>query len=137
MSDFLTFTVIGVVLGSTYAIAASGLVLTYATSNVFNMAHGAVGMVMTFLYWELYVHRGWPQWLAIPFVLLIAAPLFGLLMERLVMRRLTSMDVTTSLVVTVGLLVALIGFAEQIWPPQGRTVDQFFVGHSVSLGWCA
>jgi branched-chain amino acid transport system permease protein len=134
VSDFLTFTVIGIVLGSTYAIAASGLVLTYATSNVFNMAHGAVGMVMTFLYWELYVHRGWPVWAAIPFVLLVAAPLFGLLMERLVMRRLTSADVTTSLVVTVGLLVALIGFAQQLWPPAGRTVDQFFVGHSVSFG---
>ncbi|MDX6198121.1 MAG: branched-chain amino acid transport system permease protein livM [Actinomycetota bacterium] len=134
MSDFLTFTVIGIVLGSTYAIAASGLVLTYATSNVFNMAHGAVGMVMTFLYWELYIHRGWPLWVAIPFVLFIAAPLFGLLMERLVMRRLTSADVTTSLVVTVGLLVALIGFAQQLWPPAGRTVDQFFVGHSVSFG---
>lgn len=134
MSDFLTFTVIGIVLGSTYAIAASGLVLTYATSNVFNMAHGAVGMVMTFLYWELYVHRGWPLWLAIPFVLFVAAPLFGLLMERLVMRRLTSADVTTSLVVTVGLLVALIGFAQQAWPPAGRSVDQFFVGHSVSFG---
>jgi branched-chain amino acid transport system permease protein len=134
VSDFLTFTVIGIVLGSTYAIAASGLVLTYATSNVFNMAHGAVGMVMTFLYWELYVHRGWPVWVAIPFVLFLAAPLFGLLMERLVMRRLTSADVTTSLVVTVGLLVALIAFAQQIWPPAGRTVDQFFVGHSVSFG---
>lgn len=134
MSDFLTFTVIGVVLGSTYAIAASGLVLTYATSNVFNMAHGAVGMVMTFLYWELYVDRGWPLWVAIPFVLLVAAPLFGLLMERLVMRRLTAADVTTSLVVTVGLLVALIGFAQQVWPPAGRTVDQFFVGKSVSFG---
>jgi branched-chain amino acid transport system permease protein len=134
LSDFLTFTVIGIVLGSTYAIAASGLVLTYATSNVFNMAHGAVGMVMTFLYWELYVHRGWPLWLALPAVLLVAAPLFGLAMERLVMRRLTTADVTTSLVVTVGLLVALIGFAEQQWPPAGRTVDQYFVGHSVSFG---
>ena len=45
MSEFLAFTVIGIVAGSTYAIAASGLVLTYATSNVFNIAHGAVGMV--------------------------------------------------------------------------------------------
>ena len=134
MDDFLTFTVIGIVLGSTYAIAASGLVLTYATSNVFNMAHGAVGMVMTFLYWELYVNQGWPVWLAMPAVLLVAAPLFGLLMERLVMRRLTTADVTTSLGVTVGLLVALIGFAQQTWPPAGRTVDQFFVGHSVSFG---
>ena len=134
MTDFLTFTVIGIVLGSTYAIAASGLVLTYATSNVFNMAHGAVGMVMTFLYWELYVHQHWPLWLALPVVLLIAAPLFGLVMERLVMRRLTTADVTTSLGVTVGLLVALIGFAEYRWPPGGRTVDQWFIGHSVSFG---
>jgi branched-chain amino acid transport system permease protein len=134
LSDFLTFTVIGVVLGSTYAIAASGLVLTYATSNVFNMAHGAVGMVMTFLYWELYVHQGWPLWVALPLVLLVAAPLFGLVMERLVKRRLTTADVTTSLVVTVGLLVALIGFAQTQWPPAGRTVDQYFVGHSISFG---
>jgi branched-chain amino acid transport system permease protein len=134
MSDFVTFTVIGIVLGSTYAIAASGLVLTYATSNVFNMAHGAVGMVMTFLYWELYVHQGWPIWVAIPFILLIVAPLFGLVMERLVMRRLTTADVTTSLGVTVGLLVALIGFAQQQWPPAGRTVDAWFVGHGVSFG---
>ena len=134
MTDFLTFTVIGIVLGSTYAIAASGLVLTYATSNVFNMAHGAVGMVMTFLYWELYVHQRWPLWLALPVVLLVVAPLFGLVMERFVMRRLTTADVTTSLGVTVGLLVALIGFAEQRWPPAGRSVDQWFVGHSVSFG---
>ena len=134
MTDFVTFTVIGVVLGSTYAIAASGLVLTYATSNVFNMAHGAVGMVMTFLYWELYVNQGWPLWVALPGVLLVAAPLFGLLMERLVMRRLTTADVTTSLGVTVGLLVALIGFAEYRWKPAGRSVDQWFVGHSLELG---
>ncbi|MFN2539418.1 MAG: hypothetical protein ABR549_14885 [Mycobacteriales bacterium] len=134
MDDFVTFTVIGIVLGSTYAIAASGLVLTYATSNVFNMAHGAVGMVMTFLYWELYVNQGWPLWLAIPTVLLVVAPLFGLLMERIVMRRLTTADVTTSLGVTVGLLVALIGIAQQKWPPAGRNVNQWFVGHSVNIG---
>ena len=69
MTDFVTFTIIGIVLGSTYAIAASGLVLTYATSNVFNFAHGAVGMVMTFLYWELYVNQGWPLWLVLPLIM--------------------------------------------------------------------
>lgn len=134
LSDFVTFTVIGIVLGSTYAIAASGLVLTYATSNVFNFAHGAVGMVMTFLYWELYVNQGWPLLVVLPLILLLIAPAFGLMMERLVMRRLTTADVTTSLGVTVGLLVALIGFAQQQWKPSGRTVDAFFAGHSVSFG---
>ncbi|MCU1594685.1 MAG: livH 4 [Frankiales bacterium] len=134
MTDFVTFTIIGIVLGSTYAIAASGLVLTYATSNVFNFAHGAVGMVMTFLYWELYVNQGMPLWLVLPLILLIVAPVFGLVMERLVMRRLTVADVTTSLGVTVGLLVALIGLAQQKWKPAGRSVDSFFAGNSVSFG---
>ena len=49
MSEFLAFTIIGLVAGATYAVAASGLVLTYATSNVFNMAHGAVGMIAAWL----------------------------------------------------------------------------------------
>jgi branched-chain amino acid transport system permease protein len=134
MTEFLAFTVIGIVAGSTYAIAASGLVLTYATSNVFNIAHGAVGMVMTFLYWEVAVNRGWPEWVALPFVLLVAAPLFGLFLERTMMRRLTEAPVAISLVVTVGLLVACIGAAQVIWPPAGRNILEFFPGKGVELG---
>ncbi|HUR51361.1 MAG TPA: ABC transporter permease [Mycobacteriales bacterium] len=134
MNEFLAFTVIGLVAGATYAIAATGLVLTYATSNVFNIAHGAVGMVMTFLYWEVAVNRGWPEWVALPFVLLIAAPLFGLFLERVMMRRLTEAPVAISLVVTVGLLVACIGAAQVIWPPAGRNILEFFPGKGVELG---
>lgn len=134
MTEFLAFTVIGIVAGSTYAIAASGLVLTYATSNVFNIAHGAVGMVMTFLYWEVAVNRGWPSWVALPFVLLIAAPALGLFLERVMMRRLTEAPVAISLVVTVGLLVACIGTAQVIWPPAGRNILEFFPGKGVEVG---
>ena len=53
--EFLEFTVIGIVLGSAYAVAASGLVVTYATSGIFNIAHGAIGMFMAFVYWQLSV----------------------------------------------------------------------------------
>lgn len=45
MDAFVAYTVFGVVMGAGYAVAASGLVLTYTTSRVFNVAHGAVGMV--------------------------------------------------------------------------------------------
>ena len=57
MHEFLEFTIIGIVLGSAYAVAASGLVVTYATSGIFNIAHGAIGMFMAFVYWQLSV--GW------------------------------------------------------------------------------
>ena len=53
MSDFLQYTVFGVMLGAGYAIAATGLVVTYTTSGVFNFAQGAVGMIAAFCYWEL------------------------------------------------------------------------------------
>ena len=53
MSLFLSFTVLGIVAGATFAISASGLVVTYATTGVFNFAHGAVGMVCCFTFWEL------------------------------------------------------------------------------------
>jgi D-alanyl-lipoteichoic acid acyltransferase DltB (MBOAT superfamily) len=57
--------------GSIYAIAASGLVVTYTTSGVFNFAQGAIGMIMAFLYWEVRINRGWPAWIALVFVVLI------------------------------------------------------------------
>lgn len=134
MSQFLAFTIIGLIAGSAYAIAASGLVLTYATSNVFNIAHGAVGMFMAFLYWELAVDNGMNGVLALILVVGIVAPLFGFLVERFMMRRLTEAPVAISLVMTVGLLVSLIGAAQAIWPPAGRRVDPFFGSSGVDLG---
>ena len=73
MSSVLSFTIIGLFTGAAYAIAASGLVITYATSNVFNMAHGAVGMVMAFLFWELASNRGLPLFVALFVVVCLAA----------------------------------------------------------------
>jgi branched-chain amino acid transport system permease protein len=133
MTELLTFTVLGVVIGAAYAIASSGLVITYATSNVFNVAHGATGMVMAFTYWDLQVVRGLPPWLALVLVVGVIAPLFGVLLERTVTRRLTDASTTVSLTVTVGILLLLVGIAQVVWPPAGRTVEPFLPGVSVSL----
>ncbi len=127
------FAILGLVTGSAYAIASSGLVITYATSNVFNMAHGAIGMVMAFMYWELSGNRGLPTWLAALLVVFLIAPLFGAFLERVLMRRLTTASVTASLTVTVGLFVMLIGIARTIWPPAGRAVDPFFPGKQFQM----
>ena len=132
--DLIAFTILGLVSGAAYAIAASGLVVTYATSNVFNVAHGAVGMVMAFLYWELAVNRGLPTLIALVLVVGVAAPAFGYSLDRLVMRRLTHAPVAVTLVVTVGALVFLMGVAEAIWPPAGRRVDPFFGSAGLQLG---
>lgn len=126
MQEFLAFTVVGIVTGAIYAIAASGLVVTYTTSGIFNFAHGAVGMVMAFTYWELHIHNHWatiPSFIAVVFVL---APLAGAACERVLMRGLQGASVTVSLVVTLGLLVGLIGMAQSIWKPAVRIVPMFY-----------
>ncbi len=134
LSTLFSFLIVGLVTGSAYAIAASGLVITYATSNVFNIAHGAIGMVMAFTFWHLGAQVGLPSWLSLVLVVFVIAPLFGALIERTMMRQLTDAPVTLSLTVTVGLMVGLIGLAQLIWPPGARRIDQFFAGSGVQLG---
>ena len=129
MQDLLAFTVVGIVTGSIYAIAASGLVVTYTTSGVFNFAHGAIGMVAAFLYWQVKVDWGWGTWPALLIVLVLFAPLFGIVIERVLMRPLAGKPTGVSLVVTVGLLVLLYGAASRIWSGTvTRRVDPFLPG---------
>ena len=74
MSVFLSFTVLGIVSGSVYGILATGLVVTYNTTGVFNFAQGAVGMVAAFSYWQLWQDWHWPFLLAIVFIVFVEAP---------------------------------------------------------------
>ena len=134
MSEFISYIVIGIFTGAAYAIAASGLVLTYSTTRVFNIAHGAVGMVFAFVYWDFSVRQDIPVWLSLVLVLFVAAPLFGVFVQRVLARGLGAAPISVSLVVTVGLLVALIGVATQIWPPESRTLPQFFKGELIEIG---
>ena len=133
MGSLLSYTITGLVLGAAYAIAASGLVLTYSTTRVFNIAHGAFGMVLAFVFWDFSVRQGLPDWLALAIVLLVVAPAIGLVVQRFVTRGLGEAPTSVSLVVTVGMFVGLIGVAQQIWPPAARTVAPFFKGHKVTI----
>jgi signal peptidase I len=135
MREFLDFTILGITAGAIYAVAASGLVVTYTTSGIFNFAHGAVGMLAAFTYWQLRFEWGWPAPIAIIVVLFILAPLFGALVERVVMRGLQGTSEVTKLVVSVGLLVAMIGLAQVIWDTSvGRDFQGFFGIEGFTVG---
>src|SRR6478609_6529264 len=134
MSTIISFTILGLFTGAAYAIAASGLVLTYTTTRVFNIAHGAFGMVMAFMFWDFSQRQGMPTWLALFLVLGVVAPGTGWLVQRFITRGLGEGPVSVSLVVTVGLFVGLIGLAEYIWPPAPRTVPPFLPDKGLQLG---
>jgi branched-chain amino acid transport system permease protein len=86
MSSFVAFTIFGLYSGAAYAIAASGLVLTYSTTRVFNVAHGAFGMLLSFVFWDFSVRQGLPTWLAVVLVLFVVAPAIGWFIQRFVAR---------------------------------------------------
>ena len=48
MTDWLPFLISGLVVGSIFAIAALGLVVTYRTTGLFSFAHGATGMAVAY-----------------------------------------------------------------------------------------
>ena len=77
MTELFQFTLFGLMLGCVYAIASMGLVLTYTVTGVFNFAHGAVGMIAAFVYFELRVDHDVPTPLALAIVVLVLAPLAG------------------------------------------------------------
>ena len=84
MSTLLPLTIVGIVSGCIYAITATGLVVTYTTTGIFNFAHGAIGMIAAFAYWQLRTQWHLPTLLAFTVVILVLAPLFGLGLERAV-----------------------------------------------------
>jgi len=134
VDKFLTFTIAGLSSAAIYAIAASGLVVTYTTSGIFNFAHGAFGMLAAFTYWQVNQAWGVPTIPAVIIVVFVAAPLFGAVVERVIMRGIEGASEVVKIVVTVSLMVALLGLAQVIWPPDvARPVPPFFEGRFVEF----
>jgi branched-chain amino acid transport system permease protein len=115
VSNFLQYTVFGIMFGAGYAIAATGLVVTYTTSGVFNFAQGAVGMIAAFCYWGLVTQDHVNILLALVIIVIVGAGASGALVERGLMRRLHGASAERPVMVTLGLLVILTGFATVTW----------------------
>jgi branched-chain amino acid transport system permease protein len=134
MDTLAQFVVSGIVLGAIYAVAASGLVVTYTTSGIFNFAHGAFGMFGAYFYWQMVVDWGWPKVPALIVLLGIVAPLFGAVIERTIMRGLQGVSAVTRLVVSISLLVGMLQLAQVIWTSEvGRTGPEFFEGERFTI----
>jgi branched-chain amino acid transport system permease protein len=137
MSELLRYTIFGLAFAGVYFIAASGLVVTYTASGIFNFAHGAIAMIAAFTYWELRVQQNWPALLAFVVVVFVEAPLIGLVIERVIMRNLGGAATITNIVVTIGLLVALLGVGSVVWAPSKfattPSLPRFFEDNVVTI----
>ncbi len=136
-SSLLRVLIFALPIAGIYAMSATGLVVVYTTTGIFNFAQGAIGMFFAFLYWQLTAGNqgAWhlPSWIAFPLVVLVLAPLAGVALDRGIMRHLQGQSLVVQLMVTVGLLFAIIGLVNMLWNQDiGRIVNPFF---GTSHGW--
>jgi ABC-type branched-subunit amino acid transport system permease subunit len=120
----MPYLVFGITTGAIYGLSAMGLVLTYKTSGVFNIAHGSVCASAAFSFYSLrQVHEvAWP--LAALTVIFIYGPVAGLLLERIAML-LAGASVTYKIVGTVGLFVAIQATLGLIYGDIAKNFDPF------------
>jgi len=97
----------GIALGSIYAIAASGLVVTYVASGVLNFAFGSMAFFLARFYYYLNTQEGWSQLPAVLVSIVLAGPALGALLYLLLFRHLRLASSLIKIVSTIGVSVAL------------------------------
>jgi len=114
----------GVLVGLMYALVALGIVVIYKASRNANMAQGAFCMVGGYVCVVLSSVLGLPMWAAIP--LAVALMYFmGLLIERVLLRRMIGQPIIMVIMLTLGLEILLRGLIPGLF---GSTVQPLDIG---------
>ena len=107
MERFLSLTVSGAVTGAIFSLVAAGLVLSYTATGIFNFSYGAVAFASAFIFYQLNTSLHVPIVPAAALVILVFAPLLGLLLDVAVFRPLARATESAKIMATVGLLIAI------------------------------
>ncbi|WP_374299037.1 branched-chain amino acid ABC transporter permease [Paracoccus sp. (in: a-proteobacteria)] len=121
MAYFLELLISGALTGLMYSLVALGFVLIYKSAGVPNLAQGALVMTAGYAVW-LVMSWGLNVWIAIP----IAAAImfgFGLVVERLLLRRMVGQPVIMVVMLTLGLEILLRGLVPGILGSTPKPVD--------------
>ncbi len=139
MSELVPFITIGLVSGALYGLAGIGLVLTYRTSGIFNLGHGAIAAASAFVFYSLWLDHGVP-W---PIAGVVTVVLFGLVVGTildLVTRGLAQGSEVVVVVATVGIMVGVQGVLYATYGNVTRYAPFFlpesgFVVTGVKISW--
>jgi branched-chain amino acid transport system permease protein len=101
------FIIAGFALGSVYALAATGVVLTYVSSGVLNFAFASLAFFVARFYYWLNTQHGWPILPSALLSLLVLSPLMGAFLWAVLFRFLRLSSPLIKIVSTVGLAVAI------------------------------
>jgi branched-chain amino acid transport system permease protein len=113
---------VGLINGSFYAILSLGLAIIFGLLNIINFAHGAQYMMGAFLAWIALTYFGINYWIALIFVPLIVG-VFGIVLERLMLKRLYHLDHLYGLLLTFGLALIIEGVFRYFYGISGQPYE--------------
>jgi branched-chain amino acid transport system permease protein len=113
---------LGLINGSFYAVLSLGLALIFGMLNVINFAHGAQFMIGAFVAWIALTRFGVSYWAALALAPLVVGAL-GVLIERLMLRRLYQLDHLYGLLLTFGLALIAEGVFRNYYGVSGESYD--------------
>ena len=97
----------GLALGGVYALAASGIVITYVSSGILNFAYAALAFFVARFYYYLHVQQNWDSAAAAVVSIVVVGPLLGVFLWAVLFRHLRLASPLIKIVVTVGLSVCV------------------------------
>jgi ABC-type branched-subunit amino acid transport system ATPase component/branched-subunit amino acid ABC-type transport system permease component len=124
VTDVLPFIIAGLAVGSVYALAGSGLVLTFKTSGIFNFGHGALATVAVYVFYVMYQVAELPLVPCLVVSVIGVGVALGLLMERLA-RRLSRAPIALQTAATVGLILIAQAGARLAFGPAPLTFPHY------------
>ena len=123
MNAVLQYTVQGLAAGSFYALAALGLAVIFGVLGVVNFAHGAcymLGAVTSAVLLDVVGLSFWWALLVVPLILF----LFGVLIERTLVRWLLALDPLYNFLLTFGLALLLVDLVKRRYGVSGLPYDR-------------
>ena len=127
------FVINGISDGSIYALAALGLVLTFKTSGIFNLAIGGQAAASAYVFYSFRVDAGLPWPVAALLALLIVGIGGSLILERIAYL-LAEAPPVMKIVATIGLLVLLQSVLTGAYGPATLQFSQYLPTDSFALG---
>ena len=117
MDQLAEWVVQGVPIGCIYGLVAVGLVLTYKTSGVFNLAFSGQAFFSAWFFYDRVENHDWPLWLGFVVTVFVVSPLVGLLLDRALFRYMRTATWQVKLVSALGLLIAIPEIVKAIYSP--------------------
>jgi len=133
MITFLQGLITGISIGSVYVIVSLGLTLILGVMNFKNFAHGEMLTIGGYISYLLFIFLGIGPFYAIP-VVAVALFLFGVLLQRVIVRPVLGRDYTTQLVLTFGLSVFIQSLLTLVFTSDLKGIPTQIAVTSISFG---